>query len=83
MINNDENLLENISESLTNEKIQLGYFGIEKESLRVFNNQISRSPHKDLLGSPLCNNFITTDFSDALIEIITPPLSNKNDGYFG
>ena len=81
MINNDENLLENISESLTNEKIQLGYFGIEKESLRVFNNQISRSPHKDLLGPPLCNNFITTDFSDALIEIITPPLSNKNDGY--
>tara|TARA_B100001750_G_C15487920_1_gene589404 strand:+ start:46 stop:1587 length:1542 start_codon:yes stop_codon:yes gene_type:complete len=81
MIKNDENLLENISESLADEKIQLGYFGIEKESLRVFNNQISKSPHKDLLGSPLCNNFITTDFSDALVEIITPPFSNKNDGY--
>lgn len=47
--------------------------GIEKESLRVSSDgRIAMSPHPSGLGSPLTHDFITTDFSEALIEFITP-----------
>ncbi len=47
--------------------------GIEKESLRVTpQGQISLSPHPSALGSALTNPYITTDFSEALLEFITP-----------
>ncbi len=47
--------------------------GIEKESLRVDQQgRIAMSPHPSGLGSPLTHDFITTDFSEALIEFITP-----------
>ncbi len=47
--------------------------GIEKESLRVKpNGLISLSPHPKALGSALTNPYITTDFSEALLELITP-----------
>tara|TARA_B100000686_G_C16795880_1_gene982296 strand:- start:941 stop:2500 length:1560 start_codon:yes stop_codon:yes gene_type:complete len=55
-----------------------GLLGIEKESLRVFNSNISSLPHPKSLGSSLCNEFITTDFCEAQLELITPPLANKN-----
>ena len=45
--------------------------GIEKESLRVNNSEISYSDHPKVLGSALTNPFITTDFSEALLEFIT------------
>ena len=48
--------------------------GLEKESLRVAETGgISRMPHPESLGSALTNPYITTDFSEALIELITPP----------
>ncbi len=34
---------------------------------------ISQTPHPQSLGSPLTNPYITTDFSEAMIELITPP----------
>lgn len=47
--------------------------GIEKESLRVSpKGHISTSRHPQALGSALTNPFITTDFSEALLEFITP-----------
>jgi glutamate--cysteine ligase len=48
--------------------------GIEKESLRVAEaGGISQTLHPRSLGSPLTNPYITTDFSEALLELITPP----------
>jgi glutamate--cysteine ligase len=48
--------------------------GLEKESLRAAESgSISRVPHPQSLGSPLTNPFITTDFSEAMMELITPP----------
>ena len=44
--------------------------GIEKESLRVSNKTISATDHPVSLGSTLTNEFITTDFSEALLELI-------------
>ena len=48
--------------------------GIEKESLRVTaSGDIAQTPHPPALGSALTNSHITTDFSEALLEFITPP----------
>ena len=47
--------------------------GIEKESLRVSpEGRISLAGHPSGLGSALTNPYITTDFSEALLEFITP-----------
>jgi glutamate--cysteine ligase len=46
--------------------------GIEKESLRVDQDgKLSMRPHPSGLGSPLTHRAITTDFSEAQLELIT------------
>jgi glutamate--cysteine ligase len=53
--------------------IQGGRKGLEKESLRVTpDGRISQAPHPQALGSALTNENITTDYSEALIELVTP-----------
>lgn len=48
--------------------------GIEKESLRVTaDGQLAHTAHPEALGSALTHPQITTDFSEALLEFITPP----------
>jgi glutamate--cysteine ligase len=50
-----------------------GRKGVEKESLRVTpSGDIAQSRHPVALGAPLTNEHITTDFSEALIELVTP-----------
>lgn len=50
-----------------------GLKGVEKESLRVgTDGHLSERPHPATLGSALTNRFITTDFSEALLEFVTP-----------
>lgn len=52
-----------------------GQLGIEKESLRVTSDgYISSAPHFSDLGSALTNRYITTDYSEALLEFVTPPV---------
>ena len=47
--------------------------GVEKESLRVDRaGYISQRPHPAALGSALTHSTITTDFSEALLEFVTP-----------
>jgi glutamate--cysteine ligase len=54
-----------------------GLKGIEKESLRVASDgHLSNEPHPIALGSALTNRFITTDFSEALLEFVTPAYAN-------
>jgi len=51
--------------------------GIEKESLRVSpEGTLSESAHPKALGSALTHPRITTDYSEALLEFITPPTPN-------
>jgi len=53
--------------------IQGGRKGLEKESLRVTpDGRIAQTPHPRALGSALTNEHITTDYSEALIELVTP-----------
>ncbi|MBB2998316.1 glutamate--cysteine ligase [Paraburkholderia tropica] len=50
-----------------------GLRGIEKESLRVTRDgHLATTPHAAALGSALTHPSLTTDYSEALIEIITP-----------
>jgi len=48
--------------------------GIEKESLRVSpGGRIATTPHPRALGAALSHPWITTDYSEALLEFVTPP----------
>ena len=48
--------------------------GIERESLRMQSNGfLSQKDHPQALGSALTHPHITTDYSEALMEFITPP----------
>ena len=48
--------------------------GIEKEGLRMQpNGFLASSPHPTKLGSKLTHPFITTDYSESLLELITDP----------
>ncbi len=52
-----------------------GAMGLEKESLRVSpDGSISQQKHPATLGATLTHPYITTDYSEALTELITPPL---------
>ncbi len=54
--------------------------GLEKESLRVSHTgTLSLLSHPTALGSPLTHPYITTDYSEALTEFITPPFENIKD----
>ncbi|MBU2706530.1 glutamate--cysteine ligase [Zooshikella marina] len=51
--------------------------GIEKESLRVSpNGFLAQTPHPLALGSKLTHPYITTDYSEALLEFITPAFTD-------
>lgn len=51
--------------------------GIEKESLRVTGRgTLAMTPHSARLGSAATHPEITTDFSEALLEFITPPTTD-------
>lgn len=52
-----------------------GLRGIEKEALRISpDGFLAQTPHPAGMGSALTNQFITTDFSEALLEFVTPAM---------
>ena len=54
--------------------------GIEKESLRITRSgELSKRPHPTTLGSALTHPNITTDFSEAQLELITGVHSNATN----
>lgn len=54
--------------------------GLEKESLRVTpDGHIARTPHPEALGSALTHASITTDYSEALLEFVTPPYTDTGE----
>lgn len=60
--------------------LKQGRIGLEKECLRVnAAGKLSQGPHPDALGSALTNPYITTDYSEALLELITPPCSRMSE----
>lgn len=74
--------LDNISQQLTNDELLKGSFGIEWESLRAHSNgMLSLRPHPSVFGNKSTNPFITTDFSESQIEIITPTFDTIDEAY--
>ncbi len=60
------------------EILQGGRKGVEKESLRVEpSGALAHTPHPRLLGSALTNEHITTDYSESLIELVTPAFTTS------
>ncbi len=52
-----------------------GMFGLEKENLRVDKDgKLALTPHPAIFGDKEENQYITTDFSESQVEMITPPL---------
>ncbi|MBT8137366.1 MAG: glutamate--cysteine ligase [Gammaproteobacteria bacterium] len=59
---------------LSGEALSGRQIGIEKESLRVRpDGRLALTPHPAGLGSALTHSSITTDYSEALLELVTPP----------
>jgi glutamate--cysteine ligase len=55
-----------------------GLKGVEKESLRVAaDGRMSQAPHPRALGSALTHEHITTDYSEALLELVTPTFTTS------
>jgi glutamate--cysteine ligase len=54
--------------------------GIEKESLRVTpEGRLAQTPHPVGMGSALTHPYVTTDYSEALVEMITPVSDSIDD----
>ena len=56
-----------------------GLFGLEKENIRVDQaGNLAQTPHPKVFGNKLKHPYITTDFSESQVEMITPPLLKIN-----
>ena len=56
--------------------------GIEKEFFRIDpKGNISKKSHPNSLGSALTNKFITTDFAEAQLELVTPTFEDIDELY--
>lgn len=62
--------------------IKKGRFSIEKESLRVNENgELALTNHPKFFGDKIKNPYITVDFSESQIEMITPTESSVEKAY--
>lgn len=69
------NLIDKICTHNLQKFLLQGLFGIERENVRVDKDgNMSLTPHHDLLGNKEDHPYISTDFSESQVEIITPPL---------
>ena len=72
----------NIKGILTPKELLNGNFGFEKEGLRIDSNgYLSITPHPDVFGNKLTNPYITTDFSESQVEIVTPTFNSIKEAY--
>jgi glutamate--cysteine ligase len=52
--------------------------GLERESIRVYpDGAIAQTPHPHGLGSALTNPHVTTDYAEALAELVTPTFTDN------
>lgn len=53
--------------------------GLEKESLRIFQSgELANTNHPKSLGDKLTNHFLTTDYAESQLEVITKPYPDFN-----
>lgn len=60
--------------------LQSGGKGLEKESLRISRDgTVATTGHPAKWGSPLTHPYITTDYSEALTELVTPTYNSNEE----
>lgn len=69
-----------LTRSSYKELLKGGKKGIEKESLRItLKGDLAQTPHPCALGSALTHPYITTDYSESLLEFVTPPYAEMRE----
>ncbi len=67
---------------LTPEELLRGDYGVEREGLRVTpEGKLATTLHPEPFGNKLINPFITTDFSESQIEVVTPTVDTIDKAY--
>lgn len=66
-------MLELLKNKFDKEDIMAASFGIEREALRVDpQGKLAQTKHPEAFGDKMMNPYITTDFSESQVELITP-----------
>lgn len=74
--------LSQLHKYLSVDDLERGSYGIEWEGLRVDKEgNLSLRPHPEIFGNKLSNPYITTDFSESQIEIITPAFDTIDEAF--
>lgn len=75
-------MLEKIKGLFNKNEILSGNYGIEREGLRVDSEgRLASTNHPDSFGDKAKNPYITTDFSESQIEVITPVFNDIEQVY--
>lgn len=75
-------MLDKLRKICSSYEILKGNYGIEREALRIHKNgNLAQSIHPKGFGSKSENPYITTDFAECQIEMITPPLKTPEQVY--
>ena len=75
-------MLDKIKELFTGNEIISGNFGIEREALRVDESgNLVTTDHPEIFGDKSENPYITTDFSESQVEVITPAFKKSEEAY--
>jgi glutamate--cysteine ligase len=75
-------MLNKLKELFMPHELLMGNYGIEREGLRVNDNgELSEKEHPSVFGDKVKNSYITTDFAESQVEVITPPFKNPKDTY--
>ena len=73
-------MIEILKDLFNSGELLKGKYGIERETLRVNNDgKLSKKTHPKGFGNKLKNKYITIDFSESQIEMVTPPLDNMKE----
>ena len=79
---NFSNMIDLFSEKNMRETLMQGKWGFEKEALRVTEKgDLALTPHPKKLGDKMENPFVTTDFSESQIELITPAFDSIEEAF--
>ena len=75
-------MLEELKKICSSYELLRGNYGIERETLRVNKDgNIAKTSHPQIFGSKNENPYITTDFAECQMEMITPPLNTPEELY--
>lgn len=75
-------LLDILKDNFTPNEILAGKFGIEREGLRVRQDgTLTDTKHPAIFGPKSDNPYITTDFSESQVEVVTPPYESVHRAY--